>query len=136
MRELTYDLNSMGWGEVKSINPGRHKRSPVWSRVRNNLLHVKLINAKLNNIPNIFWLCGHEVYVTKPGEKNQTTLWLLQKPWHLEVTCWKKRQKEEDDRREKEVLQRKLERAQYLEERKQAEEKKTFGRRTQTKTSC
>ena len=89
-RQLIKDINSMGWGEVKSIDPGRHKRSAIWSRVRNNLLHVKMSKVKLASIPSLFCLCGHEVYVTKPGEKIKQNCSFCRKPWHLEETCWKK----------------------------------------------
>ena len=65
---LVKDINLMKWGVVKSLQAGRHKNRSKWSNVRNNLLHVKLVEADLSMVPSIFWLCGHDVYVTKIGE--------------------------------------------------------------------
>ena len=120
--ELTKDINLMGWGEVKDVSPGRHKRSSTWSQVRNNLLHVKMVKADMNLIPRIFWLCGHEVYVTKPGERIKQHCDFCKRPWHLEETCWKKREQIEMERREKEFSQRKEERERYLEEQRRLRE--------------
>ena len=106
----------MGWGEIKTVNPGRHKRLPKWSMVRNNLLHVKMLNANLSVIPSIFYLLGHEVYVTKPGERIKQYCNFCKRPWHLEETCWKKKEQMEFDRRETERLERQEERQKYMEE--------------------
>ena len=56
LENLVKDLKLMNWGEIKTINAGRHKnQGPKWFNVRNNLLHIKMIDADLSRIPSVFW---------------------------------------------------------------------------------
>lgn len=115
VEQLAKDLQLMQWGDVKHIMFGRHKNlGPKWANVRNNLLHVKMANAELEKIPKVFWLGGHSVYVTKPGETIKQTCGYCNKPWHVEETCFKKREDDAHEKREQEKRKRMEEKERYL----------------------
>ena len=109
---LKNDMSCMGWGEVRSVLPGYHKRE--WGDVRNCFVHVKMAKSDLTKIPSVFYLQGHEVYVTKPGKRVKQFCNFCHKPWHLEETCWAKQRELEDLEYKKEEDERRVKRKEFL----------------------
>ena len=110
---LKTDICRLNWGQVHSCNPGYHKKASKWGSVRNNYVHLRLTDLKPENIPGVFKLAGHEVYVTKPGEEVRQVCSYCKKFWHLEETCWtklndlQKEQEAEKERQAKQLAQQK-----------------------------
>ena len=89
LAQLKADVLTMGWGEPIGVISGYHKHP--WSHMRNNWVFVKLINVNEGNIPRVFNLMGHDIYVRKPGESSRPWCNYCEKYWHVEETCRVKR---------------------------------------------